>query len=56
MVGYTIIENSKKLTNERQCKTGQLQSGQADPREFGQIYCSGVHELVNVCINARKKK
>jgi hypothetical protein len=44
------------MNNKRGKSRRQLQSWQQDPREFGYIYCFGIHEVVNVYINKRKIK
>jgi len=44
------------MKNKRGKSRKQLQSGKQDPREFGYIYCFGIHEAVNVYIIKRKIK
>jgi len=51
----TITRNSKMKNKRGNCRK-QLQSRQQDPREFGYIYCFGIHDAVNVYIKKRKIK
>lgn len=44
------------MKNNRGKSRNQLQSGEQNPREFGYIYCFGIHEAVNVYIIKRKIK